>query len=82
MKINKDLVIILTLVIFGMFFPFLGSIVINFNVDITNVLDIIKIAGTFGWFLFIFAFELGFVFLYFQVTSKMANKKLNELENK
>ena len=48
---------ILAIVIIGMFIPFLGSIVITFGLDFTNVDNLMKIGSTFGWFLLIFAIE-------------------------
>jgi len=82
MKINKDLIIILIIVIIGMFIPFFGSIVINFGLDFTKPGDLIKVVSTFGWFLIIFAVELSVVFIYFQITSKNAEKKLEKLKPK
>lgn len=79
---TADLVTILLIVIIGMFIPFLGSIVINFGLDFTNISDLTKIATTFGWFLFIFGIELACVFVYFYVTSKTANKKLEKFKSK
>ena len=82
MKVNKDLVGILLLVIIGMFIPFLGSIVITFGLDFTNIDNLMKIGSTFGWFLFIFAIELVVVYAYYQTTNKIANKKLDKLKPK
>lgn len=82
MKINKDLIGILILVIIGMFIPFLGSIIITFGLDISNLDNLWKIGSTFGWFLIIFAIELGIVFLYYQITSKIATNKYNKLKPK
>lgn len=62
-----------------MFIPFFGSIVINFGLDFKEPGDLIKIFSTFGWFLIIFAVELVVVFIYFQITSKNAEKKLKNL---
>ena len=73
---NRDLIQILALVVIGMFIPFLGSILITFGLDITKPDDLMKIGSTFGFFLLIFAVELGIVFLYFIFTNKIANKKL------
>ncbi len=80
MKINKDLIQILTIVIIGMFIPFMGSILINFNVDITKFDDFMKIGSTFGYFLLIFAVELAVVYIYFQVSNKIASKKIDEMK--
>jgi multisubunit Na+/H+ antiporter MnhG subunit len=82
MKINRDLIIILIIVIIGMFIPFFGSIIINFGLDFTKPVDLIKVVSTFGWFLIIFAVELIVVFIYFQTTSKIAEKKLEKLKLK
>jgi hypothetical protein len=82
MKINGDLIIILLIVIIGMFIPFFGSVVINFELDFTKIADLLKVFSTFGWFLIIFAVELVVVFIYFQITSKNAEKKLEKLKPK
>jgi len=39
---NRDLILILSLVVVGMFIPFLGSIIINYG------LNLVKIGSTFG----------------------------------
>jgi hypothetical protein len=80
MKINKDLIQILTIVIIGMFIPFMGSILINFEVDPMQFDDFLKIGSTFGYFLLIFAFELAVVYLYFQISNKIASKKIDEMK--
>ena len=82
MKINRDLVGILLLVIVGMFIPFLGSIAITFGLDFTDIDNLMKISKTFGWFLIIFAIELVVVYVYYQTTNKIANKKLDKLKPK
>jgi hypothetical protein len=82
MKISRDLITILLLVIIGMFIPFLGSIVITFGLDITKIDNLIKISKTFGWFLAIFAIELAVVYLYYITTNKIASKKLEKLKPK
>ncbi len=79
---NSDLAILLSIVVIGMFIPFIGSVAITFNMDITQINSWYKIASTFGWFLLIFAVELAIVLLYFTLTSRIANKKLKDLENK
>jgi hypothetical protein len=73
---NQDLIIILLIVITGMFIPFLGSIVINYG------LDLLKIGSTFGYFLLIFAIELGIVYLYFTISNKIAIKKIEKYKKK
>ena len=78
MRINRDLIIILSLVILGMFIPFLGSIAITYSLDLTNIPDLIKIASTFGYFLLIFAIELGAVYLYFTISNKISNKNIDK----
>jgi len=72
---NRDLIQIIILVLIGMFIPFLGSILINFELNISDFKDLIKIAGTFGYFLLIFAIELAIVYLYFTIINWSANKK-------
>ena len=73
---NRDLIHILTLVIIGMFIPFLGSITINYGFDLYTI------ASTFGYFLLIFAIELGVVYLYFSINNKMASKNLEKYKQK
>jgi len=82
MRINKDLIIILLLVIVGMFIPFFVSIVITFGLDFTNIDNLMKIGSTFGWFLFIFAIELIVVYVYYQITNKIARKKMDKYKPK
>ena len=79
---NRDLAKILILVIIGMFIPFLGSILISFELDITNLDNWLDISKTFGYFLIIFALELGVVFLYYTVTNRIASKKLENKKSK
>ena len=73
---NKDLIIILAIILVGMFIPFFGSIVINYG------LDAYKILSTFGYFLLIFAIELLLVYLYFTISNKIANKKIKKFKHK
>ena len=82
MSKRRDLIQILLIIIIGMFIPFLVSIVIQFGLDISNPNHLMKIGSTFMWFLFIFGIELLIVFLYFIITYKIANKKLNEYKSK
>jgi hypothetical protein len=77
-----DIAQILIIVIIGMFIPFLGSILITFGLDFTNIGDLLKIGKTFVWFLVIFAIELVAVFIYFYVSQKIAGIKLNEYKPK
>ena len=79
---NRDLIQILLIVIIGMFIPFLGSLLLTFNLDITSSYDLYKIASTFGWFLLIFGLELGGVYLYFYTTNTLAQKKIDSEEFK
>ena len=78
MKISRDLIIILLLVIIGMFIPFLGSIVLTFGLDFTKIDNLMKIGKTFGLFLVIFALEIAIVYLYYTITNKIASKKLDK----
>jgi hypothetical protein len=79
---HRDLVGILIIVIIGMFIPFLGSIMINYGFNYTNIGDWLKIGSTFGYFLLIFGVELIVVYLYFSLSNKIANKKLKEYKPK
>jgi len=79
---NRDLIQILTLVLFGMFIPFLISITITYGLNLTNIGDLIKIGSTFGYFLLIFGIELLIVYLYFAISNKMANKNMEKYKPK
>ena len=79
---NKDLIQILIIIIIGMFIPFVGSIIITFGLDITNMNNLLKIGSTFIWFLIIFAIELVVVFFYYQITNKIAGKKMDKYKTK
>jgi len=79
---NRDLIQILIIVIIGMFIPFLGSIIITFGLDITNTNNLLKIGSTFGWFLIIFTIELALVYIYYQLTNKIASKKIDKYKPK
>lgn len=79
---TRDTIQILIIVIIGMFIPFLGSIVITFGLDITNMDNLLKIGSTFGWFLLIFAIELVVVYLYYRTTNKIASKKMDKYKPK
>lgn len=74
---NKDLIQILIIILIGMFIPFFTSIAINYG---TN--DYLKIATTFGYFLLIFAVELGIVYLYFATSGWIANKQIDKYKPK
>lgn len=81
MSKNRDLVQILLIVLIGMFIPFLGSLIINFEaLNITSFYSWWKIVSTFGYFLLIFGMELLAVFLYFKITNKTASKKLEKFK--
>ncbi|HDM67031.1 MAG TPA: hypothetical protein ENG62_01420 [Thermoplasmatales archaeon] len=75
---NRDLIQILLIVILGMFIPFLGSIVITFNLDPLKTEDLFKITITFGYFLLIFGIELLVVYIYFRVTNTLAQRILDK----
>lgn len=80
---HTDLFSILFIVIIGMFFPFLGSLVIMFDVSPLTKLGLLTIGSTFGIFLLIFGIELVLVYLYFFLTNTIAQKKIdNELERR
>jgi len=79
---NRDLIQILTFVIVGMFIPFLGSMIINFGLEFTNIVDLMKIGSAFGYFLIIFGIELGVVYLYFKLTNHYANKNIEKFKPK
>ncbi len=75
---HRDLAGILLLVIIGMFIPFMGSIFITYGFDFTKIADWFILGSTFFYFLLIFGIELLVVFLYFNITSKIASKKIDE----
>lgn len=79
---NRDIIQMLLLVIIGMFVPFLGAIVINFGINLTQISDWFRIVTTFAHFLLIFALELLIVYLYYMITYKIANKKLEKIKPK
>ena len=79
---TRDLVQILLIIIIGMFIPFLGSIIITFGLDISNLDNLWKIITTFGWFLIIFGIELIAVILYYQIRNKIASKKFDKYKPK
>lgn len=79
---NKDLIQILIIVLIGMFIPFLGSIILSFGLDIFNVNDLLNIGQTFGYFLLIFALELGAVYLYFTISNWVASKRIGKYKPK
>ena len=75
---NKDLIVILLIVVIGMFIPFFGSQVIMYDCGMMDIDCFFHIGKTFGWFLLIFAIELGFVYLYFYTTNILAQKKIDK----
>ena len=82
MSKNIDVAKILTIVIIGMFIPLLGSLAIVYGMDLTNFDDVLKIGSTFGYFLLIFAIELVIVYIYYKLTNKIAEKKLEKIKQK
>jgi len=79
---NIDVVKIILIVIVGMFIPFFGSLVITYNMDLTKTSDLLKIGSTFGYFLLIFGIELVFVYLYYNLSNKISEKKLENYKKK
>lgn len=75
---NKDLVGILLIIIIGMFIPFLGSIIISYGFNFTDLNNWLKVGSTFGYFLLIFAVELLAVYIYFKISNKIAEKKIGK----
>jgi len=73
---KRDLIQVLLLILIGMFIPFLGSVTLSYGFEIK------KISLTFVYFLIIFAVELGFVYLYFTLNNKRANKKMEKYKPK
>jgi len=82
MKKDLDIIKILLIVIIGMFIPFFGSIIITFNLNIINIDTWFKTGSTFGYFLLIFGIELLIVMLYFTISNKIYNKKLDKFKRK
>ena len=75
---HKDLIVILLIVIIGIFIPFFGSIIISYGFDFTDLNNWLKLGSTFGYFLLIFAVELFFVYIYFMLSNKFAEKKISK----
>jgi hypothetical protein len=73
---TRDLVKVLLLILIGMFIPFFGSITLSYGFLPKTIVI------TFLYFLVIFGFELGFVYLYFSLSGKRANKKMEEYKPK
>ncbi|MEF8847518.1 MAG: hypothetical protein V5A68_00060 [Candidatus Thermoplasmatota archaeon] len=79
---NKDLIQILTIIIIGMFIPLSGSLMLSYGTNILKIDGLIQLITTFIYFLIIFAVELLLVFLYFIISSKIADKKLEDYKPK
>jgi len=73
---NRDLLKVLLLILIGMFIPFLGSITLSYGFEPKTIFL------TFLFFLVIFGCELGFVYLYFTLSGKRANKKIQQYKPK
>jgi len=73
---TRDIVKVLLLILIGMFIPFLGSITLSYGFVPRTIVV------TFLYFLVIFGCELGFVYLYFSLSGKRANKKMEEYKPK
>lgn len=78
MSKNKDLIQILIIVIIGMFIPFLGSLMIVFNVNPLTMEGLVTVGSTFGYFLLIFGLELAIVYVYFYSTNTLAQKNFDK----
>ena len=79
---SRDVIQILTLILIGMFIPFLGSILITFGLNLSNTDHLMKIISAFGYFLLIFAVEFAVVYLYFKISGKIASKKMDKYKPK
>jgi hypothetical protein len=77
---HRDLIGILLLVIIGIFIPFLIAISLTYGFDYTQSSEWIKIGTTFGYFLIFFGIELLVVYVYYKITSSIANKKLEQFK--
>lgn len=79
---NIDLLQILSLVLIGMFIPFFISIIVIFEINIRNIDNLYKVLLTFLYFLLIFGIEIIIVYLYFRITNKIANNKIDKLKKR
>jgi len=79
---HRDLIQLLLIIIIGMFIPFFISITIVFNLNLSLSDGWMSILSTFGYFLLIFAVELGIVFLYFRLTNLIAEKRAEKKNKK
>lgn len=82
MSKNIDLLQILSLVLIGMFIPFFISIIVIFGINITNIDNLYKVLLTFLYFLLIFGIEIIVVYLYFRITNKIANNRIDKLKKR
>jgi hypothetical protein len=73
---KRDLVQVMLLILIGMFIPFFGSIMLSYGFSLT------KILLTFVYFLVIFGLELGCVYVYFSLSGRHANKKMEQYKPK
>lgn len=73
---NRDLVKVLLLILLGMFVPFLGSIALSYGLMLE------KIVVTFVYFLVIFGCELAVVYVYFTLSGRRANQKMEQYKPK
>jgi hypothetical protein len=73
---RQDLIQVLLLILIGMLIPFVGSITLTYGFSFS------KIGVTFLYFLVIFGLELGFVYVYFTLGNRSANKKMEKYKPK
>jgi hypothetical protein len=73
---TQDLIKVLLLILIGMFIPFLGSITLSYGFVPQTIFV------TFLYFLVIFGFELGAVYLYFTFGGRRASKKIEQYKPK
>jgi hypothetical protein len=73
---NRDILKVLLLILIGMFIPFLGSFTLSYGFEPRTILV------TFLFFLAIFGCELGCVYLYFTLSGKRADKKIQQYKPK
>lgn len=73
---NRDVMQILVIILIGMFIPYFLSLALIYGINY------LKIAQTFGLFLFIFGVELGLVYLYFSLSAKRSQKQMKKLKPK
>ena len=73
---HRDLILLLSIILIGMFIPFVGAITINYGFNLW------RITGTFGYFLLIFALELGIVLLFFRLRSNVPPDEMKKYKSK